>query len=119
MTNTTHSSLFDGVDELPIAVYMALGGVSTCWTPDTGNAVFDSVQASQIGEELLAWISAHEQANLGLATTRQLLVEVESRMQTDRFTEHPDAWCDQVSTLIAGWLAFLSPATLDYRTVDS
>jgi hypothetical protein len=39
--------------ELNEAVMMALGAASVCWDPDTGDAVFDSGRAEQIGKELI------------------------------------------------------------------
>ena len=40
-------------DELKTEIYMALGGASTCWIPDTGSAVFDSTRAEKIANELI------------------------------------------------------------------
>ena len=34
-------------------VFEALGEVSTCWIPNTGNAVFDSTKATEVGNRLM------------------------------------------------------------------
>ena len=39
--------------ELKAEIYRAFGGVSTCWIPDTGSAVFDSTRAEKIARELI------------------------------------------------------------------
>jgi hypothetical protein len=47
-----------GGDELPSAVFQALGAASMCWEPWPAGT-FDSTKARWIGEGLLAWIEAH------------------------------------------------------------
>lgn len=39
-------------------VFTALGQASMCWSPGTGDAEFDSVQASNIGNELIRSLRA-------------------------------------------------------------
>lgn len=41
-------------------VFVALGAASTCWIGGTGDAVFDSARAVQLGEELLCTIIKRE-----------------------------------------------------------
>lgn len=38
---------------LETKVFEALGEVSTCWIPNTGNAVFDSTKATEVGNRLM------------------------------------------------------------------
>lgn len=44
-------------DPLRTAVMEALGAASSCWIPDTGDAVFDSERATRIGDDLMAVIT--------------------------------------------------------------
>ena len=40
------------MENLKEKVFQALGAASVCWLPNTGNLVFDSSKAVEIGEEL-------------------------------------------------------------------
>lgn len=73
----------DGSLSLEAAVFQALGAASTCWERLSGTGVFDSDRAKTIGEALVGFIRDHEKPLLGLATTRQLLAELTSRIDTD------------------------------------
>ena len=39
-------------EELKTKVFQALGEVSMCWLPDTGDLEFDAAKATKIGEKL-------------------------------------------------------------------
>lgn len=67
-------------------VFEALGAASTCWTPDTGDAVFDGDKAKEIGEALVYDVlhlvpSVLKEPFLGYATTKQLIDELAARAQ--------------------------------------
>jgi hypothetical protein len=67
-------------------VFEALGAASTCWTPGTGDAVFDSTRAKEIGEGLVEDIkfavpSVLREPFLGYATTKQLIDELHARAE--------------------------------------
>jgi len=61
------------------AVFMAIGAASTCWESLEGTGVFDSTKAKELGEELIHLIKV---PRLGYATTRELIMELNSRMET-------------------------------------
>lgn len=83
-------SAVDVIDAKDIneAVFLALGAVSMCWDE---NRVFESIKARAFGEVLLSRIrkeikkevSENRLPNLGLATTRELLAEITSRIDVD------------------------------------
>ena len=74
----------DGSLDLRSAVFQALGSASMCWD-EIPTGVFDSEQASEVGEALLAFIASQDGPKLGMATTRQLLAEVATRIQVDYY----------------------------------
>jgi hypothetical protein len=49
------------IEPLESAVYQALGAASMCWIPHPSGE-FDSTRAKDIGDGLLAWMRAHEEA---------------------------------------------------------
>lgn len=65
------------------AVFQALGAASACWEYLERAGVFDSEQAERIGQALLQKIREDEGPKLGLATTRQLLEEIKTRIDMD------------------------------------
>lgn len=48
-------------EPLESAVFQALGAASMCWKPAPAGE-FDSARAEAIGDGLLAWMRAHEEA---------------------------------------------------------
>lgn len=97
MTATTNPILTDA-ETLNELVFQALGAASTCWETLNGAGVFDSTRAKAIGDELVARLRAREdEPRLGLATTRQLLDEITTRIEIDGYS---------------------GGGGLDYRTVD-
>lgn len=109
-------------------VGQSVGAASVCWVGGTGDREFDSTRASAIVDGLMAYLSDYMQvvrsdanqntaakmaqgleANLGLATTQQMLEELAAR-----FRELPNA-LGSVGWLLEG----LSEKHLNYRTVDS
>lgn len=51
-TTETPTRPSDGWLTLRQAIDITLGGASTCWIPDAGDAEFDSVTATKLGDEL-------------------------------------------------------------------
>lgn len=49
----------DETDPLKTAIFTCLGAASMCWEPTPGESVFQSEQASAIGDELFAFIKNH------------------------------------------------------------
>ena len=74
----------DGSLDLRSAVFQALGYASTCWD-ETPTGVFDSERAVEAGDKLLAFIAAQDGPKLGMATTKQLLDEVATRIEMDYY----------------------------------
>jgi hypothetical protein len=81
-----HPATLDGV------IYEALGAASVCWEDMTGTGEFQERRAREIGEAVLEYIRTHiahrpvlrcDDAHLGLATTRELLDELTSRIEVD------------------------------------
>lgn len=75
----------DGTLPLATAVFQALGAASVCWDSMEGTGVFQSERAKAIGDALLAVIKEQERPLLGLATTRELLDELSTRIEIDYF----------------------------------
>lgn len=44
---------------LETAVGIAIGAGSVCWTTPEGSGIFDSERASEIVDELVAWVNDH------------------------------------------------------------
>jgi hypothetical protein len=59
-------------------VGQALGSASVCWS-DLASAEFDSARCAAILQGLMAELNRRQSANLGMATTRELLLEIEAR----------------------------------------
>ncbi len=123
------------VGDVPLNEWVgqALGSASMCWE-DVGKAgVFDSTRCGEIFDELMAHLDevineviratrkAAEGPQLGLATTGQMLQELEARgaigMLDDSMIPQRGAlrMLDEVARRLQ---ASLPPAVLDYRTVD-
>lgn len=49
----------DSAEDLPAAVFQAIGVGSICWENLSGAGIFDSNKAREVGEELLERIEAH------------------------------------------------------------
>jgi hypothetical protein len=96
-------------------VFEALGAASTCWDGLNRAGVFDSTRAKQIGEQLLDDLRRLEQPSLGLATTKQLLDELHTRLALDLRDLTPQA--DAVARVRIE-LQQQHPSALAYRTVD-
>lgn len=76
----------DGTLPLETAVFQALGAASVCWDSMDGTGVFQSERAKEIGDALIAKIRKDTHGPyLGLATTRDLLDEIRSRIEVDYF----------------------------------
>jgi hypothetical protein len=75
----------DGSLPLATAVFQALGAASACWDNLEGAGVFESERARAVGDALLAFLREQERPLLGLATTRQLLDELRTRIEIDYF----------------------------------
>jgi hypothetical protein len=77
MTTTDESvlDLEDGIDRAG-AVYQALGAASACWEHLDRAGVFESNRARAIGQDLMAWLDAHDLEDV---TTGELLAELERR----------------------------------------
>lgn len=108
---------FEGEGGLQSVVYQALGAVSMCWSPRP-EGIFDSARAQQIGESL--WKEIHR-PNLGLATTQELLTELQTRGETDRVAFPDDSLAEDGTILEAVARSLqrsLGTTTLDYSTVN-
>jgi hypothetical protein len=85
-----------GEDVLATVVGQALGAASACWENLSGAGVFESTRCAAILDSTLEWLRGQEAvgraiagctpgANLGLATTRELLDELRTRIEVDYF----------------------------------
>jgi hypothetical protein len=75
-----------GEDPERALVFQSVGAASSCWEHLEGAGVFDDRMAKHVGDQLLAWFQARTGANLGLATTGQLLDEVGTRIEIDYYS---------------------------------
>lgn len=118
-------------------VGQALGSASTCWANPAGAGEFDSSRCRWVLDGLMGHLNKvvdgviagttkataeTDQPLLGLATTREMLVELEARAGVGRLDPN---WRDFARALLrmeqiaAGLQAGLPPVVLDYRTVES
>ena len=78
---------FDERDYDPLttygAVHQAIGAASVCWESLAEAGVFDSTRAAEIAAELLRRLPELVGAQLGYATTGQLLDELRARVALD------------------------------------
>lgn len=74
----------DGSLGLRSAIFQAIGAGSMCWT-EPPHGIFKDDWARDIGEALMEFIQDQEQPLLGLATTRELLAELSTRIELDYF----------------------------------
>jgi hypothetical protein len=129
------------VADLPLNdwVGQALGSASACWTNLAGAGEFDSTRAGWVYDGLMKHLNAvidavaasareaaepgpAERALLGLATTREMLEEIEVRAAVGRLDA---AWSRHARALLrleqiaSGLRAGLPGEVLDYRTAGS
>lgn len=94
---------------LASAVGQALGTASTCWKPEPTDLVFDSERAKWVFEGMMAWLSdwadtiredanekAHaalgpEGARLGMASAREMLLELRARGEMWPFVDDKES----------------------------
>jgi hypothetical protein len=110
------------------AVMQALGRASACWEKLDHAGIFESDKCKAVGDALLEFIYEEQTSSplLGLATTEELLKELISRMETDRFVEGAtneeifnSGFGARVLKKFLGGELGLSERQLTYRTVDS
>lgn len=123
------------VDDLSLDEWVgqALGSASMCWESVGRAGVFDSTRCGEIANALLAHLNevidgvikstrkAEQGAQLGLASTREMLLELEARGATGVLAERlaPHVRGLRLLEVAARELrGQLAPAVLDYRTVD-
>lgn len=114
-------------------VGQALGSASMCWANPAGAGEFDAARCAWVLAGLMVHLTevVHgvrprpaetDQPLLGLATTREMLVELEVRAGVGRLDP---AWKEFTRTLLrmeqiaAGLQVGLPEPVLDYRTVDA
>lgn len=100
------------------ALGMMGGTVSLCWSPKP-SGIFDSTQASKFVDEAVSWVKEHEaqivtQPWLGMATTRQLLEELNSRIGHYRVSV-PGNLSNMFEYMLTDGM---EDSALNYRTVD-
>lgn len=108
---------YHGNESLEEAVFQAFGFASSCWENVERAGVFQSDLAKEAAEELIAHIkrlSVPTEPSLGLATTKQLLEELEAR-----FGSSEEPTLRFMSGQLQAWIAHLPESVLSYRTVDS
>lgn len=91
----------------------AVGAASMCWETPEDAGVFDSTRASAIVDAIYTRAMAPSGARLGMATTKQLLRELEVRISSE------DGYADVVRRLHMWQVGGLAEEVLNYRTVDS
>lgn len=66
-------------------VMQSLGAASMCWEQIEEAGIFQAERARAIGKALIEWVRNNkiEGPRLGLATTRQLVQELQARIETD------------------------------------
>lgn len=109
----------DGTLSVESAVFQALGRASTCWESLEGTGIFQSEDAQEVGEVLIEKIHADlgpPGPRLGMATTRELLEELECRM---RLAFQPSWEMTGFGRACATSLRLFPPEELNYKTVDS
>lgn len=74
----------DGSLSKESAIFQALGAASMCWS-ESPKGIFDSTKAKEIGDALIAELNSQEKPNLGLATSRELLKEITTRIEIDYY----------------------------------
>jgi hypothetical protein len=75
----------DGTLPLEVVIFQALGAASVCWETPEGAGVFDSTRAKAIGDAVLSYLKDNMGPQLGLATTREILDEIKTRIEIDYF----------------------------------
>lgn len=75
----------DGSLSKESAIFQALGAASLCWS-ESPKGIFDSTRAKEIGDALVAELNHQERANLGYATTGELLDELSARIDVDYYS---------------------------------
>ena len=96
-------------------IFQAIGAGSMCWEHIERAGIFDSDAAKKIGEDAYARLLEFDEPLLGLATTRDLLLELMSRFfMGQNFPDWEHAH-DALDKMIKG----IPPRVLDYRTVDA
>lgn len=113
---------FKTAEDRKAVVYQAVGAGSVCWENPGGAGIFDSEQAVVVSEHALARLRELDEPLLGLATTKQLIEELQARLET---TQHiPGATtreikeADAAAQATAIMLTALPTSVLIYRTVD-
>lgn len=108
---------------LPIreAIGQAIGAGSMCWDPRPTGA-FDSETASDISKALekemvKEFLSINDDPKLGLATTRQLLREIESRAVVHALGGEHLTYSQPLIGIMKTMILDLPEEMLDYRTV--
>lgn len=74
---------------LPEVIRQGVGAASVCWESMEGTGIFDEARANLISEEIIDWVKAmYEKPNLGLATTGELLDELQARAVMGGYINH-------------------------------
>lgn len=107
----------DGKVRLRSAVFQALGRASVCWESMAGTGIFQEQDATEVAEVLLELIRDElgpPGHRMGMATTKQLLEELECRMNF----EDQSPLAKSMSTACQVCLERLEPDVLNYKTSD-
>lgn len=127
------------VEDIPLNEWVgqAMGAASTCWGNLRGAGVFDSERCGRILAALMEHINSvidgvivgtteavrpQGEALLGLASTRELLREIEVRAAVGRLDGEQQSYGAallRLEQIASGLLAGMPQAVLDYRTVGS
>lgn len=76
------SKFLEDAETLEELVFQAIGAASTCWENLEGAGIFRATRAKALGDELLERLRERENSLVKLISTRTLINELESRIET-------------------------------------